>query len=121
MENRTGDTAGRSKLLPHNGSGWIYPKCVRYTWDQFADLLRQSGLVGHRVYRPAAHKQSWFIASRPGNEKVARRTAKATTLEASGDRPLGEDLRRVALRTAGAAVTRALQLRSARASRRAAQ
>jgi SAM-dependent methyltransferase len=121
VENRAGDTEGKSKLLPHNGSGWIYPKCVRYTWDQFADLLRANGLVGFRVFRPAAHKQSWFIATRPGNEKLAQRTARATTLDASGDRPLREDARRLARRAAGLAVTRALQLRSARAPRRAAQ
>jgi SAM-dependent methyltransferase len=69
----TGPAGGRSKLLPHNGSGWLYPKCVKYTWEEFSAMLERCGLVGYRVERPAAHKQDWFVATRPEDRKVAKR------------------------------------------------
>jgi SAM-dependent methyltransferase len=105
VENRVGDTAGRSKLLPHNGTGWLYPKCVRYTWEQFADVLRESGLVGYRVFRPTAHKQSWFIAARPEGNKRARRVA--TAIDRYRDRPLLEEVRHLAGRMVRLGVRRA--------------
>jgi len=48
VENR-GETGGRSRLLAANGSGWLYPKCVRYTWEEFAALLERAGLRMTRV------------------------------------------------------------------------
>jgi SAM-dependent methyltransferase len=106
VENRTGTVDGKSKLLPQNGSGWLYPKCVRYTWEQFSDLLRENGLSGYRIFRPTAHKQSWFVASRPDNEKVARRVSRSTTITSAGERPLGQDARDLAKRVLGEARVR---------------
>ena len=76
VENKTGEQ-GRSKLLAANGSGWLYPKCVKYTWEEFSALLELSGLKGYRVERPAAHKQDWFVAATPEHFKLARRVARA--------------------------------------------
>jgi SAM-dependent methyltransferase len=86
VENR-GETGGRSRLLAANGSGWLYPKCVRYTWQEFAALLERCGLVGFRVARPAAHKQDWFVASRPEDRKAAgRRERRPHGADAAGRR-----------------------------------
>ncbi len=63
-------------LLAPNGSGWLYPKCVRYSWEEFEALLRDSGLVGYRYTRPDRGKQTWVAACRPGSEKFARRAAR---------------------------------------------
>jgi SAM-dependent methyltransferase len=88
VENPTGET-GRSKLLAPNGTGWLYPKCVKYTWEEFSATLERAGLVGERVERPAAHRQEWFVAARPEHRKAARRVARAAARgpvpEALGD------------------------------------
>jgi len=63
-------------LLAGNGSGWLYPKCVRYSWEEFEALLHESGLVGYRFTRPDRGKQTWFAACRPGAERFALRAAR---------------------------------------------
>jgi SAM-dependent methyltransferase len=70
---------GKAKMLAPNGSGWLYPKCVRYTWEQFSETLERAGLFGMRVQRPAAHKQDWFVATRYEDRKIARRIMRAAT------------------------------------------
>jgi hypothetical protein len=49
------------------GSGWLYPGCVSYTWEKMQNLVEESGLAGRRLnwMRP---RQSWFVASHPDNE-----------------------------------------------------
>jgi SAM-dependent methyltransferase len=49
------------------GSGWLYPGCVTYTWDDMQGLIRDSGLIGRRLdwMHP---RQTWFAAVRPEDE-----------------------------------------------------
>ena len=49
------------------GSGWLYPGCVIYTWEEMQDLIAESGLVARRIdwLHP---RQSWFVAAHPGAE-----------------------------------------------------
>jgi SAM-dependent methyltransferase len=75
VENKTGAT-GRSSLLAPNGEGWLYPKCVKYTWEEFSAVLDRAGLVGQRVRRPAARKQDWFVAATPDNAKAIARVVR---------------------------------------------
>ena len=50
------------------GSGWLYPGCVTYTWDDMLGLISNSGLVARRLdwMHP---RQAWFAAARPGDEQ----------------------------------------------------
>jgi SAM-dependent methyltransferase len=50
------------------GSGWLYPGCVTYTWDDMLGLISDSGLVARRLdwMHP---RQTWFAAARPGDEQ----------------------------------------------------
>lgn len=49
------------------GSGWIYPGTVPYTWEAIQGLIEKSGLVARRLdwMHP---RQSWFIAAHPEAE-----------------------------------------------------
>lgn len=57
-----GEPGGRSVLRPGGGSGWLYPKCVRYTRPEVAELIGQAGLVGAYVHRKDRHRQQWLVA-----------------------------------------------------------
>jgi SAM-dependent methyltransferase len=50
------------------GSGWLYPGCVTYTWDDMLELISESGLVARRLdwMHP---RQAWFAAARPEDEQ----------------------------------------------------
>jgi SAM-dependent methyltransferase len=50
------------------GSGWLYPGCVTYTWDDMLGLIDASGLVARRLdwMHP---RQTWFAAARAGDEQ----------------------------------------------------
>lgn len=49
------------------GSGWVYPGCVSYTWEKMQNLVEESGLVARRVdWRHP--RQSWFVAAHPNIE-----------------------------------------------------
>jgi SAM-dependent methyltransferase len=58
-----------------NGSGWLYPKVVTYTWDEFADIVAAAGLYAVPVDRPTPHKQSWFVATHAHDPKRATKVA----------------------------------------------
>lgn len=68
-----GEPGGRSVLKPRGGSGWLYPKCVRYTWPEVAELIDQAGLVGAYVRRKDRHRQQWLVAGL-GEGRVRRVT-----------------------------------------------
>jgi SAM-dependent methyltransferase len=78
VENTLGDE-GSGELLAANGTGWLYPRCVRYTWKELAGTLKRAGLVGHLVSRPTAHRQQWFVASRREDRRHSRRAALAAS------------------------------------------
>lgn len=45
-------------------SGWIYPQCARFGWDEIAQTLGEAGLTGRPL--PWRHpRQVWFAAVRP--------------------------------------------------------
>jgi SAM-dependent methyltransferase len=68
-----GEAGGTGVLHPGGGNGWLYPKCVRYTWAEVADLVDKSGLVGSRVTRKDRHRQQWLVAG-PSERQVRRVT-----------------------------------------------
>jgi SAM-dependent methyltransferase len=49
------------------GSGWLYPGCVIYAWEEMQGLIEESGLVARRIdwIHP---RQSWFVAAHPSAE-----------------------------------------------------
>lgn len=49
------------------GSGWLYPGVVPYTWEKVQSLVEESGLVARHIdwMHP---RQSWFVASHPHAE-----------------------------------------------------
>ena len=49
------------------GSGWLYPEMVPYSWDRFDGIIEESGLVARRLDWPHP-RQSWFVAAHPGAE-----------------------------------------------------
>lgn len=46
---------------PTTGSGWLYPGCVTYQWEEFENLLESAGLSGALLAWPHP-RQSWFVA-----------------------------------------------------------
>lgn len=48
------------------GSGWLYPGCVRYTWEEMRGLIEENGLVARRL----DWTSSWFVAAHPEAEDV---------------------------------------------------
>ncbi|HEV2723533.1 MAG TPA: class I SAM-dependent methyltransferase [Thermoleophilaceae bacterium] len=68
------DAPGGTEMLdPGGGNGWLYPKCVRYTWAEVADLLAEGGLMGAYVRRNDRHRQQWLVAG-PSERRVHRVT-----------------------------------------------
>lgn len=49
------------------GSGWLYPGLVSYTWEKMQGFIEESGLVARRIdwMQP---RQSWFVAAPPEAE-----------------------------------------------------
>jgi hypothetical protein len=49
------------------GSGWLYPEMVPYTWERMNSIVEESGLVARRLdwMQP---RQSWFVAAHPNAE-----------------------------------------------------
>lgn len=49
------------------GSGWLYPEMVPYTWERMNEIIEESGLVARRLdwVQP---RQSWFVAAHPNAE-----------------------------------------------------
>jgi hypothetical protein len=45
------------------GSGWRYPECVTYTWQQICQECERSGLSARWVDWPHP-RQHWFVAAR---------------------------------------------------------
>ena len=50
------------------GSGWLYPEMVPYTWERMSGIIEESGLVARRLdwMQP---RQSWFVAAHPNAER----------------------------------------------------
>lgn len=46
-----------------SGSGWLYPACVNYSWEQMVRLLSAAQLTAHRLDWPHP-RQVWFAAGR---------------------------------------------------------
>jgi SAM-dependent methyltransferase len=68
------DLPGATGVLhPGGGNGWLYPKCVRYTWTEVADLIHDAGLVGAHAKRNDRHRQQWLVAG-PRERQVRRVT-----------------------------------------------
>jgi SAM-dependent methyltransferase len=70
-----------------NGAGWLYPKVVTYSWDEFNDVLAEAGLAGVPVERRTPHKQSWFVATRADDAKRAVKTAERLTVAPDAPKP----------------------------------
>lgn len=49
------------------GSGWLYPQCVAYQWEEMAALLSTAGLRGRTMTWPHP-RQTWFLAAKPEAE-----------------------------------------------------
>jgi len=49
------------------GSGWLYPEMVPYTWERMNGIIEESGLLARRLdwMHP---RQSWFVAAHPNAE-----------------------------------------------------
>lgn len=47
------------------GSGWLYPGCVRYTWEEMRGIIEESGLVARRL---DWIQTSWFVVAHPEAE-----------------------------------------------------
>lgn len=47
---------------PGEGSGWLYPACVPYTWDALSRIGAQAGLEMRPVDWPHP-RQRWFVAA----------------------------------------------------------
>lgn len=58
------------------GSGWEYPRCVRYDWSEFAELLDGVGLEGVRLAWPHP-RLTWVIAGHRGNVNLRRKAREA--------------------------------------------
>jgi SAM-dependent methyltransferase len=50
------------------GTGWLYPGCVTYTWDDLLRLISESGLVARRL-EWTHPRQRWFVAAKPETEE----------------------------------------------------
>lgn len=46
-------------------SGWLYPGCVRYTWEEMRGLIEEHGLVARRL---DWIQTTWFVAAHPEAE-----------------------------------------------------
>jgi SAM-dependent methyltransferase len=57
---------------PDEGSGWVYPACVRYGWREFAALLEAAGLESVRLAWPHP-RQTWVLAAHRGSVDIKRK------------------------------------------------
>lgn len=55
---------GRSN---NEGSGWLYPGCTSYTWEEMQQLIEESGLVARRLNW--VQRFTWFVAAHPSAEQ----------------------------------------------------
>lgn len=62
-----------------DGSGWLYPSCTKYGWDEFNGLLMASGLYGSEISWPHP-RQQWFVAGRPSLADHIRRVVETIRL-----------------------------------------
>jgi hypothetical protein len=54
--------------VPHlEGSGWLYPEMVPYSWERLNGIVEEGGLVARRLDWEHP-RQSWFVAALPGAE-----------------------------------------------------
>ena len=58
------------------GSGWRYPACVPYPWDELVSIGAEAGLSLSRIEWPHP-RQTWFVAAhdRAAAEAAAARIA----------------------------------------------
>ena len=49
------------------GSGWLYPEMIPYSWERLKGIVEEGGLVTRRLDWEHP-RQSWFVAARPGAE-----------------------------------------------------
>lgn len=69
LVNYKGDGRGPG---PNDGSGWEYPRCVRYHWREFAGLLDAAGLDSVRLAWPHP-RLTWVLAAHRGEVDVKRK------------------------------------------------
>ena len=55
-----------------DGSGWRYPACVPYPWEELVSIGAEAGLVLTRIEWPHP-RQTWFVAAR--DDATAERAA----------------------------------------------
>ena len=51
-------------MPPTGGSGWEYPACVKYGWEDYAGLLDKAGMVAERIDWPNP-RLTWALAGLP--------------------------------------------------------
>lgn len=49
------------------GSGWLYPEVVPYSWERLSGIVEEGGLVARRLDWEHP-RQFWFVAAHPGAE-----------------------------------------------------
>jgi SAM-dependent methyltransferase len=49
---------------PGDGTGWLYPDCVPFVWDQVRDVVEGAGGRAAPIEWPHP-RQRWFVAGRP--------------------------------------------------------
>lgn len=52
----------------NEGSGWLYPGCTSYTWEEMQQLIEKSGLVARRLNW--VQRFTWFVAAPPSAEQA---------------------------------------------------
>jgi len=78
VEDSRFETRHHDKARADEGSGWLYPETLRYSWPDFRTVLADAGLAAVRFdwFHPG---QQWVLAARHGNDEwlaaVAKRAA----------------------------------------------
>ncbi|MPZ71303.1 MAG: hypothetical protein GEU71_17535 [Actinobacteria bacterium] len=69
-----------------DGSGWRYPQCVEYQWEDMQAILSQAGLAAEPISWPHP-RQRWFIAARPPQKRRLTVLADRLRLGTDGWKP----------------------------------